>query len=38
MADPKYYDPAKRDANYVKKVEMAWQKLYPSKAGGGPMK
>jgi hypothetical protein len=36
MADPKYWDPAKRDAKFVEKVETAWKKLYPSTAGGGP--
>lgn len=31
MADPKYWDPQQRDPAFVKKVDDAWRKLYPSK-------
>jgi len=30
QADPKYWDPVKRDPTFVKKVEDAWKKLYPA--------
>jgi len=30
MNDPRYYDPVKRDANFVKQVEAGFQKLYGS--------
>ena len=28
MRDPRYWDPSKRDAGYVKAIEAAWQRLY----------
>lgn len=31
MADERYWNPQKRDNNFIAKVEKAWQKLYPSK-------
>ncbi len=31
MADPRYWDPSKREAKFVEKVEQAWKKLYPPK-------
>jgi hypothetical protein len=31
MADPKYWDPAKREPKFVEKVDKAWQKMYPPK-------
>jgi hypothetical protein len=31
QADPRYYDPQKRDPKWIEKVEQGWAKLYPAK-------
>lgn len=32
QADPRYWDPARRDPAFIKEVEEGWAKLYPPKA------
>ena len=37
MRDPRYYDPVKRDMEYVRKVEEGWKKIYPGTAQLAPI-